>query len=452
MVVIKMNAKRIMVTVGGIVFLALSGVLFAGGQGEPENPTIVLGVVPSGIWVEAQEMASEFTAETGIKVEWEVLRAPDLNTKIRLESEGQTGYFDILRTSSGQVDLWHVPGWTIPLDDFIANSPEFEISDWIPEILKQEGLRDGEIHAIPETQNTKVLAYRTDLFYDEEERRAFEVEYGYELRPPETTDEWLDTAEFFTRPDEGLYGMALGQLEPTGFYWPWYGVATFGVTLIDMENYRSGINDPRAYEAFEWMREMQKTMPPGIRGWRYKEEVGHFAAGRLAMVPVMAAEVRNLIDPEKSEYHDRVAFTTFPYYPENQVGLDTGVAHLGGGSISISSHSENPEAAWEFIKWFLGPENAMELARRGVVLPRRSVLENEELFEIMPEYKLFFEPYMRMLANAEVRPSIPEADEMFDELAWAYGDFIAGDKTVEEAILTVEENINKIFREAGYPD
>ena len=41
-----------------------------------------------------------------------------------------------------------------------------------------------------------LLAYRKDLFENEEERAAFKEEYGYELTVPEDWDTYRDVAEF----------------------------------------------------------------------------------------------------------------------------------------------------------------------------------------------------------------------------------------------------------------
>jgi multiple sugar transport system substrate-binding protein len=38
---------------------------------------------------------------------------------------------------------------------------------------------------------------------------AFEAEYGYPLDVPETYEQLMDIAKFFTRPDQGLYGLAI---------------------------------------------------------------------------------------------------------------------------------------------------------------------------------------------------------------------------------------------------
>ncbi len=50
--------------------------------------------------------------------------------------------------------------------------------------------------------------YRRDLFEDREQRAAFREKYGYELAVPITYEQLRDMAEFFTRPEQNLYGLA----------------------------------------------------------------------------------------------------------------------------------------------------------------------------------------------------------------------------------------------------
>ena len=53
------------------------------------------------------------------------------------------------------------------------------------------------------------LVYRRDLFDDPKEKAAFKGKYGYDLAAPATYDQLRDIAEFFTRPDQKSFGIAL---------------------------------------------------------------------------------------------------------------------------------------------------------------------------------------------------------------------------------------------------
>ena len=50
------------------------------------------------------------------------------------------------------------------------------------------------------------MMYRKDLFEDPKEKAAFKAKYGRELEVPQTYSDAKQVAEFFTRPDQGLFG------------------------------------------------------------------------------------------------------------------------------------------------------------------------------------------------------------------------------------------------------
>ena len=52
-------------------------------------------------------------------------------------------------------------------------------------------------------------AYRKDWFEDPKEMEAFKAKYGYDLGVPKTYKQLRDIAEFFYRPDEKSYGIAI---------------------------------------------------------------------------------------------------------------------------------------------------------------------------------------------------------------------------------------------------
>ena len=56
---------------------------------------------------------------------------------------------------------------------------------------------------MPTWANAEVIYYRKDLWEDPDEQAAFMAEYGYELAPPTTWQEFTDMAVFFTRDTDG---------------------------------------------------------------------------------------------------------------------------------------------------------------------------------------------------------------------------------------------------------
>ena len=95
---------------------------------------------------------------------------------------------------------------------------EFMAGQNLKETLVQETLQyyseypadSGKLWSYPTEGDAIGWAYRKDLFEDPDEKAAFSARYGGRaLAPPTTLEELKDIAEFFTRPDEGLFGAGL---------------------------------------------------------------------------------------------------------------------------------------------------------------------------------------------------------------------------------------------------
>lgn len=79
---------------------------------------------------------------------------------------------------------------------------------WAPALTQVQQFGDA-IYGLPYHDGPECLVYRTDLFADPAQQDNFERRYGYPLAVPRTWEAFADVAEFFTRPEEGLYGTVL---------------------------------------------------------------------------------------------------------------------------------------------------------------------------------------------------------------------------------------------------
>ena len=67
----------------------------------------------------------------------------------------------------------------------------------------------GKYRAIPAEADAVGWSCRKDRFEDPAELAAFKAKYGYDLGPPTDRKQLRDIAEFFHRPDQGRYGIAI---------------------------------------------------------------------------------------------------------------------------------------------------------------------------------------------------------------------------------------------------
>ncbi|MBK8047143.1 MAG: extracellular solute-binding protein [Anaerolineales bacterium] len=223
-------------------------------------------------------------------------------------------------------------------------------------------------------------AYRTDLFEDPANQAAFKEKYGYDLAVPETWAQLKDMAEFFTRPDEGIYGVAIyTQKDYDAITMGFQDVLfSYGGDWADAENNVMGVtNSPEAIAALEYYKQLYECcQAPGLSNAFFAETNDSFISGQAAMAMNYFAFFPALVNPSTNpNYYDKVGFFSNPKGPDGDQH-----SALGGQGMSIISYisPERQQAAKDFIAWF-GRQRLRPSGRRSAVtrptkrsLPQRS--------------------------------------------------------------------------------
>ena len=109
--------------------------------------------------------------------------------------------------------------------------------------------------------------YRKDLADDPKEKEGFKAKYGYELQPAQTWDQYRDLAEWFTRPEEGLYGTALQGKRHEALWYEWLNfLYSFGGDMMEVESGSECgpiiVNSPQAVASLEYYKSLMQYSPP----------------------------------------------------------------------------------------------------------------------------------------------------------------------------------------------
>ncbi len=244
---------------------------------------------------------------------------------------------------------------------------------WNDQVLSQT--MDGDVHT---------YTYRIDLFEDEAEKTAFEEKYGYELAPPDTWQKYLDIAEFFQRPDEGLWGTAEAYRRGGQQFWFFFSHAAAytnhpdhpGSMFFDPETMDAQVNNPGWVRGLEEYIASSKLAPPNALNFSFGEVNAAVAGGQVAQsigwgdTGVIAA------DPKQSQVAGNVGSAVLPgstevwnYKTEQWDEFDEVVRSpfmaFGGWQAAVPASSQNQEAAWDFIAYLTGPEISSQAAITG---------------------------------------------------------------------------------------
>jgi multiple sugar transport system substrate-binding protein len=306
----------------------------------------------------------------------------------------------------------------------------------------------GQYWAFPTEGDADGWAYRKDLFENPDEMAAFQEEYGYELAPPETYEQLMDIAQFFTRPDEGLYGVGIYTqkdydaltmgVENTMFAW--------GASWQDENNNVMGVvNSQEAIDAVEFYRQLYECcQAPGLSNAFFAETNDAFISGQAVMIMNYFAFFPALVNPATNP--DHAANTGFFPNPAGPTG-ERGAA-LGGQGISVISYisEERQEASKAFIEWFAQEETQAEWARLGGYTCNINVLQTDEFLNAAP-YNPAFAETMTFVKDFWNIPVFGELLEVSQRELSEY--IVEGQGTAEEAMNAIAEEHDRILKEAG---
>ncbi|MBA7525077.1 hypothetical protein ES705_17225 [subsurface metagenome] len=186
------------------------------------------------------------------------------------------------------------PGWIVDVSKLIEENPELDI-EWYNPVVKNTYMTypDGsdQLYGLPEEGDVIVLFVRSDFFGDPKEQKAFKAKYGFNL--PQTFEDWEKItmtefekiADFFTRPEDDLYGTAMQYQKEydfmTMYLYPF--MFSLGGEIWDAEERRiyGVINSDVNARAMVWNKRMLNYQPPGAINYGIAEEIDVFTQGKV---------------------------------------------------------------------------------------------------------------------------------------------------------------------------
>lgn len=134
------------------------------------------------------------------------LELHDLFQSLVTDDGLRNGQWDIAFLSSDWFAEIHARRAVIDLAPFLESSPPDDYPEGWPSSLIMQQQFDGFTLGLPYHDGPECLIYRADLFGDPDEQAGYLRQTGMTLAPPRTWDEFTQAAEFFHRPEIGLYG------------------------------------------------------------------------------------------------------------------------------------------------------------------------------------------------------------------------------------------------------
>ncbi len=321
----------------------------------------------------------------------------------------------------------------IPLDDYIASEEGLDIDDFF-EAFMANNIADDQVWSIPWQRSTPILYYNKDAF----------AEVGLDPdTPPANWDELVEFGKQLVVQD-GDNVTRWGVEVPTSFW-------IFANFAIQAGRHIGSLGDdpcgvyldtPEAIEALAFLRRLQEegVMPDGAVAWGTAP--ADFIAGASAMIYHSTGSLSTLL--ANSPFEVGTAFM-----PAGEAGYG---ANVGGGNYYIMKDidKERQDAAWEFIRWMVRPEQIGQWGiDSGYVAPRAAAWEVDPLMSYAEDVPQASTARFQLEYAVKEFPATYGGQEIQVITTQAIEAVNTGELSPEDALAVAQERANDVLTQNG---
>lgn len=407
-----------------------------------------------GNGVEAQ--ADAFTAATGATIELIKIPATDFESKITTDLSSGTGAFDVVIEPFITMQGHAAAGFLVPLDDRIAADTTIDVADFIPLLYDTMAKMDGQAYALPYKADAYIFFHRRDLFADPALQEAFAAQNaGMTLKVPDTAEELVTTARFFTQkfnpasPTEfGWNHMAeSGGASPN---WIWASrLAALGGGYLTPE-YQPNFDTEAGRQALEIATQLNECCSPDVGSFGWDEANTAFLNGRVAMMEQWPGLSKLAETPEGFYGKSAVVGKTGYGVPAGVTvnGETVKSSILGGWVAAISTFAQDQDLAYATIAFLTGKEAEPLKIASGNDPCRNSTYSNPDIAASNPLYPTLQECLQQARITADVSAP-PVGAELQTVMGQHFNAAWIGDESTDGLLGTITEEWVDILERAS---
>ncbi|MGI8415582.1 MAG: ABC transporter substrate-binding protein [Nakamurella sp.] len=278
---------------------------------------------------------ANFTAQTGINVNFTVLPENDMRNKASLEFKNQAGQYDVTTLSNFEVPSYAANGWLTDLTPYVKADPAFNQGDIFPALTQSLSYK-GDVYGEPFYGESSFLMYRKDVF----------AAKGITMPNNPTWDQVAADADKVDGAQPGMKGICL-RGEPG---WGQMGaplttvVNTFGGTWFD-KDWNAQVNAKPFVDATEFYINLLKAHGEvGAQSSGFTECLSALQQSKVAMWYDATSAAGSLEGPD-SPVAGKIGYVQAP------VKMTKSAGWLYAWSFMMEKKVAHPDAAWQFISW-----------------------------------------------------------------------------------------------------
>jgi multiple sugar transport system substrate-binding protein len=378
---------------------------------------------------------SRFEEQSGVKLN--IQKAPFLQYAAKVFNDATTkaGGFDVVVMETNRMGDLDNAGY---LEDLTAWVKKY--NPGLNDVVAPQGRvwpqYNGKYVGLPTDGDVFIFYYRKDLLESPKERKAFRAKYGHELRVPKTYDEYGRVLEFFTRPNQKLWGAAEWRVKGVNYWWFWQRLFSAGGTYFHSDM-KPAINGPAGVRALTDMKAMNKFMPPDVLSYGYVETVAAMQNGRVFSNITWPAAGKNVADPKTSKTAGKWGYATVPGYVVHGKINARSMAAPGYNVIVNKQSKANKELCYLYCQWYTSPENlilADTNLKGNTDVVRVSVFNDPRMAKAFKGADKYLNAQKANLAQAVPDPIMPGYTEYTQALEIEISEFMTGKKSATAAL------------------
>lgn len=439
-----LTRQRILLTAMSVAVVAGLIVAFAVSR-QPTNKLTIRMIGEAYAPLQAlNKIKGEFETKTGINVEIIEKDHQAVVAELDQELSSRKVTYDLIllphRLLGRLVEKRQVQPLTAFLKDSELHDPTFQPDQQLfDRWWKEIGWYKGTVYGFPFTNLTMYVCYRKDLLNDPTEKAGFRNRFGRELGVPKSWQEYMDVAEFFHRPDKGLYGTYVQGQQHIALWYEWLNFAySFGGNILDSPQGSDYgdivINSPENLKATEQYLRLVKVSSPETLNYNWDDALASLQQGRVFMGILWHDQTPLLEDASVSKVVGKMGYALIP------AATGRPFSQLEGWTYLIPTESKHPREAYRLIEWALSRDVQIQQTLNGGASALRSTYEDPRV-KAIPYVPVFLESILIGIA----KPTIPESAQITEIMQKGLSEILAGKTGPQAGLNAMAVEVQRIL-------
>jgi multiple sugar transport system substrate-binding protein len=393
-------------------------------------------------------MIAAYEQKTGVHVE--VLDRNDRKIMADLDrgaAAGNAGYDIVVmrhRLLGALIQKHQIQPIDSLLTDASVHDPSFQPQQQLfPNWWRELSWYGDKVYGYPYTGLTAYLCYRKDLLNDPENKSKFKARYHREIAVPSNWKEYVQLAEFFTRPGEHFYGTYISGKQGLALWYEWLNfVYSFRGDILDTQHgWEYGdivVNSPQNVAATQQYVKMIALSPPDTLNYGWNEAQAALQEGHAFMGLLWSDQAYLLEDPATSKVAGKIGYSLIPSNTAQRSSQLEGLTYL------IPTGSQHPREAYRLLEWAMSDQVQTPQTLDGSNSIRESVYGDSRV-KGMP----YTAAFLASIPIAKEKPTIPESSQMTEAAERRLSEIVTGKESPQSGLDKLALDLKNILGSKG---